>query len=242
MRKKLIRAVARIYGVFATLPARLINPAIGKPSQTSHEDWIDYLSDNFNKPGLRVLEVGSRVVTGSNHRNKFDKTEYVGFDFHPGDNVDIVGDAHKLSSYFDEHEQFDLIFSSAVFEHLHMPWVCAYEIHKMLNVGGVVFIETHFSFGSHERPWHFYQFSDMGLRALFNDAMGFDLIESGLSNPMFGYFSHRAAPYLRYLPITELYCHSEILCQKREHIANFSWDSVAIDNIVEGTRYPLDKN
>ena len=122
-----------------------------------------------------------------------------------------------------------------------MPWVCALEIHKMLNVGGVVFIETHFSFGSHERPWHFFQYSYMGLRALINDAMGFDIIESGLSNPMFGYFSHRAAPYLRYLPVTELYCHSEILCQKREHITNFDWNSVNIDNIVEGTRYPLDR-
>jgi hypothetical protein len=34
-------------------------------------------------------------------------------------------------------------------------------------VGGVLFVETHFSFSSHERPWHFFQFSDMALRVLF---------------------------------------------------------------------------
>ena len=55
---------------------------------------------------------------------------YVGFDFYPGENVDVVGDAHKLSSYFGHDEKFDLIFSSAVFEHLHMPWIVAQEIQK----------------------------------------------------------------------------------------------------------------
>jgi hypothetical protein len=29
-----------------------------------HQNWLDYLVKNFNKPGLRILEVGSREVTG----------------------------------------------------------------------------------------------------------------------------------------------------------------------------------
>lgn len=197
-----------------------------------------FLSTQFNKPNLRILEIGSRNVTGANPRHLFDKADYVGFDFYSGENVDVVGDAHKLSTYF-EDPQFDLIFSSAVFEHLHMPWVVATEIEKLLKVGGYVFIETHFSHSSHERPWHFFQFSDMGLRALFNDAMGFDLIESGMSNPIFGYFDYKSDAYLRYGPVTELYCHSEILCRKRQSSKEFSWDKVTMDSIVEGTRYPI---
>jgi hypothetical protein len=188
---------------------------------------------------MRVLEIGSRVVTGANLRNRFDSAEYVGFDFYEGPNVDVVGDAHKLSQYFSEESRFDLIFSSAVFEHLHMPWVCAQEIHKMLKVGGYVFVETHFSYSSHERPWHFFQFSDMGLRALFNKAMGFDLVESGMSNPISGYFAHNSDPYLRFRPIHELYCHSEILCQKRSESPSFDWDDLDIDDVVHGSRYPL---
>lgn len=237
--RNMLLITARLYNACASLPFRILKHEIDEPHNTSHAKWVDYLSENFNKPGLRVLEVGSRVVTGSNFRQKFDRADYVGFDFYAGDNVDIVGDAQKLSSYFDEDERFDLIFSSAVFEHLHMPWVCAYEIHKLLNPGGYVFIETHFSFGSHERPWHFFQFSDMGLRALFNDAMGFDLIESGMSNPMFGSFSHKSDKNLRYRPISELYCHSEILCRKREDVVDFDWSAVGIDSIVDGSRYPL---
>jgi hypothetical protein len=145
----------------------------------------------------------------------------------------------KLSRYFHQNDKFDLIFSSAVFEHLHMPWVAAVEIQKMLKVGGYVFIETHFSFSSHERPWHFFQFSDMGLRALFNGALGFDLIDSGMSNPIAGYFSRGATKSLRYSPVTELYCHSEILCRKRCEVDGFEWSEVGIDEIVEGTRYPM---
>lgn len=187
------------------------------------------------------MEIGSRNVTGANLRNRFSNADYVGFDFYAGENVDVVGDAHKLSHYFVGQDKFDLIFSSAVFEHLHMPWVAALEIQKMLKVGGFVFIETHFSFSSHERPWHFFQFSDMGLRALFNDSMGFDLIDGGMSNPISGYFSHDADGYLRYSPVPELYCHSEILCRKRSEIEGFEWGSVDIDDIVEGTRYPMPK-
>jgi hypothetical protein len=62
-----------------------------------------------------------------------------------------------------------------------MPWLVATEIAKLLKVGGVLFVETHFSFSSHERPWHFFQFSDMALRVLFSPALGMECIEAGMS-------------------------------------------------------------
>lgn len=150
----------------------------------------------------------------------------------------MVGDAHRLSSYFPEGTQFDLIFASAVFEHLHMPWIVAEEFTKLLKIGGHVFVETHFSYVAHERPWNFYQFSDMGLRALFNNGLGYDLVDSGLSNPIAGVFTVHADRYLRHRPINELYCHSEILVRKREAVTGFDWRSVAVDKVVDGTRYP----
>lgn len=231
-----------LLGFIATYSYRKTPNQIKKPSNLSHKDWAHFLSKNFNKPGCRVLEIGSRNVTGANLRAHFSDAKYVGFDIYPGENVDIVGDVHRLSEYFDDSEKFDLIFSSAVFEHLHMPWVVAEQIQKLLKVGGYVFIETHFSYLSHERPWHFFQFSDMGLRALFNDALGFDLIESGMSNPMVGYFAHNADDYLKYISVNELYCHSEILCRKRSDVEGFDWKKVDLDQIVSGTRYPAPKN
>jgi len=113
----------------------------------SHQKWQKYLSEIGNKPGMRILEIGSREVTGeSNARKEFSKAEYVGFDYYPGRNVDVVGDVHKLSSYFDGKDKFDIIYSSACFEHFAMPWIVAIEIAKLLKFGGIVFVETHFSF------------------------------------------------------------------------------------------------
>ena len=213
-------------------------PRIGAPKLVGHSAWADYLAQEFNRPGMKVLEVGSRVVTGANHRHRFSEADYTGFDFYPGENVDVVGDAHQLSSHFPEGQTFDLIFASAVFEHLHMPWIVAEEITRLLKVGGHVFVETHFSYIAHERPWNFFQFSDMGLRALFNDGLGYDVVDSGLSNPIAGFFTQHADRYLRHRPITELYCHSEILVRKRENVTGFDWRSVAVDRVVDGTRYP----
>src|SRR5262249_30537473 len=127
---------------------------------------------------------------------------------------------------------------SASFEHFAMPWVVATEIAKTLKVGGHVFVETHFSFSSHERPWNFFQFSDMALRALFSPALGFECIEAGMSNPMVGRFSALADRYLRYQPIPRLFCHSQYLGKKVHDVPGFSWEHADPSKIVSGTCYP----
>ena len=208
----------------------------------SHQKWRNYLYEYGNKEGMRVLEIGSREVTGiSNDRNAFVNAQYTGFDIYSGKNVDVVGDAHKLSSYFKEEDKFDIIYSSACFEHFAMPWVVATEIAKMLKVGGIVFIETHFSFSSHERPWHFFQFSDMALRTLFSPALGFECIEAGMSNPIVGRFSSLADGYLKNRPVSGLYCHSEYLGKKTKDVNDFDWKTLNLIDVVGETKYPEPK-
>ncbi len=209
-------------------------------SQTiSHSKWQELIYSAGNQEGLRILEIGSREVTGeSEARQRMSKGCYVGFDIYPGKNVDVVGDVHQLSSYFREDERFDIIYSSACFEHFAMPWLAAVEIAKMLKVGGIVFVETHFSYRAHERPWNFFQFSDMGLRVLFSAALGFECIEAGMSNPIVGRFSSLADRYLRYEPIAGMYCHSEYLGRKVREVASFDWSQVSLSDVVSGTTYP----
>jgi len=208
----------------------------------SHQKWQKYLYEIGNKPGMRVLEIGSREVTGaSNARKEFSKAEYVGFDYYPGNNVDIVGDAHKLSSYFENGKQFDLIYSSAVFEHFTMPWIVATEIAKLLKVGGFVFAETHFSHGSHERPWHFFQFSDMALKVLFSEALGFECIEAGMSNPIVGRVSSLEDTHLKNELVYGLYCHSAYLGKKIRDVKNFDWEQIDLASVVGETNYPEPK-
>ncbi len=207
--------------------------------RVSHKNWRQYLYSIGNKQGMRILEIGSREVTGpSDARKSFSMAEYVGFDFYPGKNVDAVGDAHKLSSYFSDQKRFDIIYSSACFEHFAMPWIVALEIAKLLKVGGLVFVETHFSYASHERPWNFFQFSDMALKVLFSEALGFECIEAGMSNPMVGRFSALADRCLRYQPIKGLFCHSEYLGRKVKDVDFFDWRNIDLGDVVSGTKYP----
>jgi hypothetical protein len=120
-----------------------------------------------------------------------------------------------------------------------MPWLVAQEIAKLLKVGGIVFVETHFSHGSHERPWHFFQFSDMALRVLFSPALGIECIEAGVSNPMIGRFSILADKSMRFMPVRGLYCHSDFLGRKTREVENFEWSNVCLDEVVGDTKYPL---
>lgn len=211
---------------------------VPQPKIVSHSNMQNFLRQFGNKKGLRILEIGSREVTGkSSARKDFSEATYVGFDYYPGENVDVVGDVHKLSSYFDE--KFDIVYTLACFEHFAMPWIVAEEINKVLKVGGYIAIETHFSFTSHQRPWHFFQYSDMGLKVLFPPAMGYLCLDAGMSNPIVARFSSLADDYLKNRPLTGLYCHSEFLGQKVKEVENFSWHNLSIEDVVGQTKYPL---
>jgi SAM-dependent methyltransferase len=230
------RTVAGLFGSF--FDRRYLDPNVPLSRLVAHHNCMQYLADIGNHEGLKILEIGSREVTGkSDARQRFAKAKYVGFDYYPGPNVDIVGDAHKLSQYF-ENEKFDVIYSTSVLEHLAMPWLVVAEVAKLLKVGGIVFVETHFSFSSHERPWHFYQFTDMGLRALFSPALGFECIEAGASNPIVGRFSAQADKPLKCLPVFGLYGHSAFLGRKVREVGHFEWENADLDEVVDGTKYP----
>jgi hypothetical protein len=166
------------------------------------------------KKKFRVLEIGSRsVVSDALWKSVIPDCDYIGFDILGGKNVDVIGDAHRLSKYF-KPQSFDLVISFAVFEHLAMPWLVAEEISRVLDIGGHACIETHFSFSEHELPWHFFQFNNRALELLFCKELGFEIIDSGLDNPIVGRFSQYSADYLRGKLVPDLYCHSSIIVKK----------------------------
>lgn len=201
-----------------------------------HGNWITYLQKMYDKEGMEVLEVGARVVTGACFRKYFSHANYTGFDYYAGENVDVVGDAHELSRYF--NKKFDLIFSSAVFEHLAMPWKASVEIIKLLKLNGHVFVETHYSYSTHERPWHFFQFSENALDILFPEKFGMHCIKKGCSNLIEGRFSEYASEYLVGQRVPGLYCHSEYLGQKVGETDGLAWDKISLADVVKSTEYP----
>lgn len=190
-----------------------------------------------------MLEIGSRCVqSDALWRSVVPKCDYVGIDIINGKNVDIVGDAHRLSDYV-KINSVDLVISFAVFEHLAMPWVVAEEISKVLKVGGHAVIETHFSFSEHEQPWHYFQFNSHALEILFCEELGFEVIDSGLDTPIIGRFSYDTPEHLRGKPVTDLYCHSSIIVKKFKSVQNdsFSWRKIA-NRITSESSYPIESD
>jgi SAM-dependent methyltransferase len=138
-----------------------------------HLNYCAFLEEVKQIPDCHILELGAR---NSPTRQGFAGCRrFTGLDIHPGANVDVVGDAHRLTEYFPRNH-FDAVFSLAVFEHLAQPWQVALEIARVLKPGGWVFIGTVAAWPPHARPWDFWRFSEHALRALLNPRLGFEVV------------------------------------------------------------------
>lgn len=131
----------------------------------------------------RVLELGSRNVTGVRHRGHLaEHVDLVGLDVQPGQDVDVVADAHRLSASLPP-SSFDAVFAISVFEHLAMPWKVVLEVNRVLKPGGLLLIATHPAWPPHELPWDFWRMSAEGLRVLLNDKTGYEILRVGEGEP-----------------------------------------------------------
>lgn len=136
------------------------------------------------EPG-RLLEVGSRARSGITRRDMLPEGwSYVGLDVMKGPNVDVVGDAHELSSIV-EPESFDAVMAFSVLEHLLMPWKFAIELNKVLKPGGIGIFTTHQAWPIHDAPWDFWRFSDRAWTGLLNHHTGFEIIEARMGERAF---------------------------------------------------------
>ena len=80
--------------------------------------------------------------------------------------LDYVVDAHSMPF---ADNTFDFVYSLAVFEHLHSPWIAAKEIYRVLKPGGKVYILTAFMQHLHGYPYHYFNMTTMGLQRIFSD-------------------------------------------------------------------------
>jgi len=71
---------------------------------------------------------------------------------------------------------FDLVVSSAVFEHIDRPWLAAEEIGRILKPGGVTITHTVWAWRNHPCPIDYWRFSPECLEFLFG---GLELLEKG---------------------------------------------------------------
>jgi hypothetical protein len=200
--------------------------------------------DEVNRNELSVLEIGSRIVgalSSSNRKYMSKAREYIGLDIYEDSNTNIVGDCHQLSKIF-KNKKFDAIFSLVVFEHIAMPWVVAMEINKALNMGGITYHQVPFAWPLHEIPWDFWRMSHYGLKVLFSSALGFEVIDAGLSQPVSIHF-REVIDGQEDMPLMTSYAASAILAKKIGNIDNdkFRWD-ISMQEVLEKDSYYPKKN
>ncbi|WP_419766221.1 MAG: methyltransferase domain-containing protein [Arcobacter sp.] len=144
------------------------------------KQWLEYLQDDSYKT---MLDIGGRARSGVLYANKYRDTfkkDVTILDIVEDKDVNIVCDCHEMSKYLPS-EYFDIILSSAVFEHLIMPWKVAIEMNRVMKKGAVAYIGTHQTIGMHDLPWDFYRFSDTSWHGIFNEHTGFEILGTELS-------------------------------------------------------------
>ena len=177
------------------------------------QDKFIAMLKNDHSPA-KVLEIGSRARSGFVSKEPFVPTwmDYTGTDIVPGENVDLVCDAHELSAHFPPGK-FDYIFSLNVFEHILMPWKVVLEVNVLLKIGGKVMVFTHQTMPLHDTPCDYWRFSDTAWHALFNRDTGFRILYCGMGDPV-DIVAQKAHEGSYGLSLAPAYLHSMVIAEK----------------------------
>ncbi len=192
--------------------------------------------------GARLLQIGARTPRGREEvpPRRLLRGRVIGLDIHPGLNVDVVGDAHRLSGFL-RAGSVDAVLSASVLEHLQAPWLLAAEINRVLKPGGLVYHQVPGAWPAHAQPNDFWRFSSEGLRVLFGPENGFEVLEAHDSGPAAIIPSPEwRAEYLD-MPTVPAYAVAEILSRKVEEVqpGAVAWPLGAGASETRSRQYPV---
>ncbi|WP_346331071.1 class I SAM-dependent methyltransferase [Prosthecobacter sp. SYSU 5D2] len=121
------------------------------------------------KSGIRVLDAGSGRAQEQFLREELLATGATleTCDFCEGPGVDFVADVSNLPM---ADNTYDIVLSTQVLEHVMDPQSVVEEMARVLKPGGALFLTTPQSSPLHNLPWNFFNFTNLGLRLLFDKA------------------------------------------------------------------------
>ena len=152
----------------------LLSSGFGTGLEMGHVDRYRAELGATRRPSF--LEVGARGPSSTAMRGTVEAhSNYIGVDAFAGPNVDVVGDAHRLSELI-EPASIDIVYSHSVVEHLVSPRRFLYEANRVLRRGGLFVAFAPVSWALHAEPWDFWRISPHAWRAMFHAASGFELV------------------------------------------------------------------
>lgn len=125
------------------------------------------------------IEVGARGPASARVRKqREDKWNYIGVDYMKDANVDVVADAHRLSSSF-APASVDVVYSAEVMEHLLSPLTFVLEANRILRDGGLFMASVPTIWPLHAEPWDYWRFTSHSWKGLLNQNTGFEILALG---------------------------------------------------------------
>jgi SAM-dependent methyltransferase len=126
--------------------------------------------------GARVLDAGAGECV---YKPFFSHCRYRAVDLAVGEarwnymNLDCIAELHRLAF---RTEAFDAVVCTQVLEHLNRPVESVAEMHRVLRVGGTLYLTAPMAHPEHQVPYDFFRYTSYGLRSVMRDA-GFDQCE-----------------------------------------------------------------
>lgn len=116
---------------------------------------------------VNVLDVGSYNVNGTYKQMVVDRGwKYAGLDIQPGENVDIVSvDPYHFPVL---SNTYDIVMTGSTMEHVEAIWLWIPELVRVLKVGGMLAIVTHWQFKEHRYPVDCWRIMPDGMHYLFD--------------------------------------------------------------------------
>ena len=131
------------------------------------QKWVKNNRKKFIKHPEKVLEIGSKDITGNVREYFSDAQEYIGTDMERGFNVDLIIDAHNLLKKF-KPGSFDTLLCFEMLEHDCQFWTTTEIIHKLVKKGGFLMISTPtFGFPLHRHPKDYFRYGEDAFREIF---------------------------------------------------------------------------
>jgi SAM-dependent methyltransferase len=131
-------------------------------------------NSDFLKGRLLDFGCGSKP-----YRSLIAADEYIGLDIeqtghsHKNEHIDVYYDGKNIP--FSDN-QFDVVFSSEVFEHIFNLDEILMEIHRVIKVGGYLVITLPFVWDEHEIPYDFARYTSYGISHLL-ERLGFRIVK-----------------------------------------------------------------
>jgi len=117
------------------------------------------------KNNSRLLIIGGgNIGTGIKKIYEDKSLQIISTDVYPSDNIQFISDAHNLPL---KNETIDGVVIQAVLEHVVDPNKVVKEIFRVLKKNGIVYAETPFMQQTHEEPYDFQRYTELGHRFLF---------------------------------------------------------------------------